>query len=321
MVSFIKLTRPLNLFIVALTMWVMWWWLLRSICAHNGIGLTMENWQFICLTLAVVLITAGGNVINDYFDQQIDKVNKPDKVIVGRFVKRRVAMGGHIILSGLGIVLGTLVSFSIGKPIYSILFLATVGILWWYSTNLKRLFLVGNITVALLSALVPLIVGLFEIPALRVDTIDLLLIDMEVEAIETFFTELWYWVLGYALFAFIGTLVRELQKDMADVPGDKAAGCQTAPIVLGFSVARYLSLFQHLLLLVGLLVLRKLSWFDNTFSYYYIGIAVILPVMISAGLTVMAEHRKQFVWAGMIIKLAMVTAILYAFFLGNEILK
>jgi 4-hydroxybenzoate polyprenyltransferase len=318
MLAFLKLTRPLNLLIVALTMFVMWWGLLRTLTHVNGLALQLAEWQFICLMLSVVLITAGGNVINDYFDQQIDKVNKPSKVIVGRFVKRRIAMGGHIVLSGVGILLGALVAVSIGRPTYVLVFPVAVAVLWFYSTRFKRTFLLGNIVVAIMTALVPLLVGLFEIPLLQRAHIDELLITQSVEDIIAYFTGLWYWIIAYAAFAFVSTLVRELQKDMADVPGDKVAGCNTAPIVLGYGVSRGLSLAQHMVLVVGLLVIRKVLP-DDGFSYYYIGILVILPILLSAGITMTATSRKRFVLAGRVMKFAMITAVLYAFVLSNAI--
>lgn len=297
-------------------MFVMWWGLIRALAESNGLQLQLEAWQFLSLVAAVVCITAGGNVINDYFDQQIDKVNKPDKVIVGRFVKRRVAMGGHIALSGLGILLGTLVAFSVGKPLLSLVFAVVVAILWFYSTRFKRTFLLGNIIVAILTAMVPILVGVFEIPLLRRGTTDELLINHSVEDIELYFDGLWYWILAYAAFAFVSTLVRELQKDMADVPGDREAGCQTVPIVAGYGVSRGLSLFQHMVLVVGLLVIRKLLP-DDGITYYYIGLLVILPILVSAGITMTATSRERFVMAGRVMKFAMITAVLYGLVLTN----
>lgn len=64
--------------------------------------------------LSTVLIAAGGNIINDYFDTRIDRINKPEEVIVGRTVKRRVAMMGHLLFSGLGFLLGTVVAWRTG---------------------------------------------------------------------------------------------------------------------------------------------------------------------------------------------------------------
>ena len=320
MIAFFKLTRPLNLLIVALTMIVMWWGLLRSLTHVNGLDLQLAIWQFAALMIAVICITAGGNVINDYFDQQIDKVNKPDKVIVGRFVKRRVAMGGHVALSSIGIILGGLVSWWVGKPIYVLVFIAAVTILWFYSTHFKRMFLMGNIVVAIMTALVPLVVGMFEIPLLRRAHTDELLIANTPAGIDSYFMGLWYWVIAYAAFAFVSTLVRELQKDMADVPGDRSAGCKTVPIVMGYGASRIISLLQHMTLVIGLLVIRKLLP-DDRISYYYIGLLIILPVLISAGLTMTASSRPEFVRAGRVMKFAMITAVLYALLLMNALVQ
>jgi 4-hydroxybenzoate polyprenyltransferase len=121
---------------------------------------------FWLLVASTVLVAAGGNVINDYFDTRIDRVNKPGQVIVGRSVKRRWAMLGHLMLTSLGVLLGAVVAWRSGQwHLVGIPLFAAAG-LWLYSIKFKRTFLLGNGLVALLVGLVPLTVGLYEVPAL-----------------------------------------------------------------------------------------------------------------------------------------------------------
>ena len=118
-----------------------------------------------CLLLATVFITAGGYVINDYFDIKTDLINK-GKVIVGTKIPRRKAMMWHNIFNIAGVAAGFYISWKAGYMMLGTLFLIVSGLLYFYSASYKRQFLIGNIIVALLTAMVPLLVVFYEWPAL-----------------------------------------------------------------------------------------------------------------------------------------------------------
>ena len=108
------------------------------------------------------------------------------------------------------------------------------------------------------------------------------------------------------------TLVREVQKDMADVKGDRAAGCRTVPIAWGMRCARTLALVHTGIIVAGLLMVRAVFLRDS-FSFWYIGIGIIGPLLLSAGFTYQASDRAEHVRAGNLMKLAMVMAVAFAF--------
>lgn len=339
MLAFLKLTRPLNLLIMVLTMAAMRYgvvgaWLDYTSAAIRSTSVVPNETliaeipdnrllhafsapHFWLLVLSTILIAAGGNVINDYFDTRIDRVNKPDQLIVGRTVKRRVAMAGHLVLSGLGLVIGVFVAWRSGQLRWALIPVLAVGALWYYSVRLKRAFLIGNGTVAFLSALVPVTVGLYEITALA-ETYprENWLTNVAGEKLKVIidFNEPWFWILGYGLFAFLSTLVRELQKDLADVKGDRADGCRTLPIVLGLRWGKAVAMLHLGLLLVCVLYARMAILHDRI-SYWYIGLIVIAPLLLSAGFTYNAMSRREYNTAGNLVKVAMVLAICYAFLL------
>lgn len=317
----IRLTRPLNLLIVALTMLVMRWgvvggWLVQSedrafrSLYGDPLGIVdpvyVEPWHqlgrldFILLLLSTVLIMAGGNVINDYFDTRIDRVNKPSNVIVGRSVKRRVAMAGHWALSGTGLLIGLFVAWRTHQLRLAFIPVFAVGALWFYSTTFKQRLLIGNGLVATLSALVPLLIGLYEVPGL----------ERAYGEMNLDFHILWSWIIGYSAFAFVSTLLRELQKDMADVRGDAANGCRTVPIAWGMKAARLLVAFWAMLIIVavGLLTDRV---FTDLVSRIYLYALVIIPILASCILTWNARNRDQHNRAGKVMKLAMVFAVAF----------
>lgn len=339
MLAFLRLTRPLNLLIIVFTMVAMRFGVVEAYLNTSSIDLAsmaqpsgttvlekvpgnsfthaFSGTLFWLLVASTVLIAAGGNVINDYFDTRIDRVNKPEAVIVGRSVKRRVAMMGHLVLSTLGVMLGMLAAWKSGQTALAAVPIFAAGALWYYSTKLKRTFLLGNGSVAFLVALVPLTVGLYEIPALAQAYGTSATVSMgngtEME-VKFGFSGLWGWIAGFAAFAFVTTLVRELQKDMADVKGDAADGCRTVPIVLGMQWAKALTLFYLAVAVIALLLVRSVVLTDK-FSYWYIGAGIVLPMLLSAGFTYNAHDRRGFNTAGNILKFAMAVAVAFAFFI------
>lgn len=337
MLDFLRLTRPLNLLIIIFTMVAMRYGVVQgyldvSTTDLQGMGSGgmifakipgntflhgFSTLHFWLLVFSTVLIAAGGNVINDYFDTRIDRVNRPNSVIVGRSVKRRVAMMGHLILTGAGVLLGALVAWRSGLLHLVALPVFSAAALWFYSTKLKRTFLLGNGLVATLVALVPLSVGLYEIPALLNtygSSAVAALPNGEALEIRFGFQGLWAWIIGFSGFAFLTTLVRELQKDMADIKGDKAEGCRTVPVVMGQKWAKAITLCYLAATIVALLLVRS-TLLQDQFSYWYIGAGIVIPLLLSAGFTFQATDRQGFITAGNIMKAAMAIAVTFAFFI------
>ncbi len=332
----IRLTRPLNLLIIAITMFLMRYGVvggnlehgLHELMAQVDVPVQRDQLQlpahfgpqmplvlFVLLVLSTVLIAAAGNMINDYFDTRIDRINKPDQVIVGRTVKRRVAMTGHLILSGLGLLIGAFVAWRAGMIQWAFIPAFSIGALWTYSTSFKRNLIIGNVMVALLTSLVPLTVGLYEITLMKnafaLHPMTVGVPNDAVYAMEVPYRELWYWIFAFTGFAFLSTLLRELQKDMADVKGDEAHGCRTIPIVWGMKWARALALLHTGVIIVLLLGLRKFVLHDEL-SFWYIGVGIVGPLLLSAGFTWSATTREEFVRAGNVLKVAMVLAVCFA---------
>ena len=208
MIDLLRLTRPINLLIIALTMYLMRSKVLGTLLEAAEGSLLMSPLDFLLLVISTVLIAAGGNVINDYFDTRIDRINRPHNVIVGRTVKRRVAMVFHVVLSAVGLVIGLFVAWHTGQHVLALIPAFSIGALWTYSTTFKRRFLIGNGLVAVLTALVPLSVGLYEIPMQHQHYAGMLQGNVRnAEDLALFLDVLWAWIIGYSAFAFLSTLV------------------------------------------------------------------------------------------------------------------
>ncbi len=178
---------------------------------------------FLALTLSTVCIAAAGYIINDYYDVKIDAINKPDRLLVGRIIRRRQAMFAHLVLSVVGVLIGGLLLVPVG-----LINLGAALLLWGYSARLKKLPLIGNIAIGLLSASMLLVVAVYN-DVLNKTT------------------------LGYALFALLISLIREIIKDIEDMKGDASFECRTLPIVLGMRGAKYV-LYPLIIAFLALLV-------------------------------------------------------------------
>jgi 4-hydroxybenzoate polyprenyltransferase len=264
--------------------------------------------------LATVLITAAGYVINDYFDTKTDLLNRPEKVILGRKLNRRWAILLHIIFNTLGIGLGAYISFYIGLPVLTLVFVLITGILWFYSTTYKRQFLIGNVIVALLTALVPLMVLLFEIPLLR-EKYGLLMIELKAS-----FNYVILWVVAFSFYAFLLTLIREIIKDIEDFEGDNAYGRNTLPIVIGVMNTKIV-IITFILLTQFSLIYVYFRFLKDTITLIYFSIFLIIPLLLLLYKIIVANDKKNYHFASSLSKAIMFAGILYALVANYLILQ
>lgn len=305
MYAYLKLIRYPNLIIVVLTQYLMRWGIIEPMLEVNRFNLQLDSFHFFLLVLSTVCITAAGYVINDYFDTHTDLLNRPREVLVGTKIHRRFAMIFHLVLNIVGIGVGLYLSFHIGIPYLGLLFLLVAGVLWFYSTTYKRQFLVGNIIVAVLTALVPLMVVVFEIPLLNEEYKDLLLQQ------NMNFMYLFHWVLVFAFFAFMMNLMREIVKDIEDYEGDRVYGRKSLPVVLGLRASKNI---VNLLILITLTGLNYVyfSYLQDTITLIYFSLFLYLPFIFLIVKNVKSTDRADFKLVGNILKVIMLFGVLYA---------
>ena len=315
MKSFLKLIRWQNLVIVALTMVLMRYALLDTLLGEmqvfiiqGKIGEAAMQVQFplinfILLVAVTVLITAGGYIINDYFDINTDIINRGEAV-VGSQISQRQAMTLHNLFNLIGVGLGFYISWRSGYTLLGVLFLVVSGLLYFYSASYKRQLLIGNVIVALLAAMVPMLVAIYEWSAVyRFYAIN---------AAETpDLSFIFYWIGGFALFAFLTTLTREIIKDIEDYEGDAAYGHDTVPIVLGILTSKIIVIALITITLAALYAV----WYLFVFDYYtlvYISAFIAIPLAFVIITIFRSTNRRQFRAASRLMKAIMLAGILYS---------
>lgn len=220
--SIFRLFRPINLLLIVITQFLVRYCLiLPAFLTEQHITgeypAHLDKLYFSLLVLSTILIAAAGNVINDVYDQAIDELNRPGTNQVGVSISPENARRLFLWLSVLGCLCGLVVAWKIGKPVLALVQVFSAYSLYMYASLYKRKFLLGNLLIALLSALVPITIALFE---------------------PEFYRNIIY-VLIYALFAFLITLIRELLKDAEDIEGDRLGGCDSLPVRYGLPTTRF----------------------------------------------------------------------------------
>jgi 4-hydroxybenzoate polyprenyltransferase len=223
--------------------------------------------SLVWLIVASVAIAAGGYIINDYFDLNIDQINKPGKNVFAGTIHRRWAIIWHFALNLIGI-LATGIAVGLDKWYLVFANIFCITLLWFYSTSFKRQLLIGNVVISLLTAWTVLIL-FFSFTSPREAIVG------NSEATIKFFRTSFL----YGGFAFISSLIREAIKDMEDMEGDARYGCRTLPIVAGIRSAKiYITIWTVVLLaaliILQLYVLQFQWWYAIAYSILF----VILPL-------------------------------------------
>ena len=238
LIAIIKIARPVNFLITFASVIVS-----AIICAPENLLIL----KVFLATLSAGLAASAGNIINDIFDIEIDRINQPQRPLPSGTLTIKEAYSFYFVCLILSVILSVFVS-------YFALIIVVVSnlILIVYSKYLKRIPLVGNITVAFLTGLVFIFGGVVvENPSAAIIP---------------------------ASFALMINLIRELVKDMQDVEGDKGAGIITFPIKFGFLRTKYLMLIPSVILIIMTTI--PFIYEIYKIEYFVVVMVIVNPLLI-----------------------------------------
>ncbi|MCF1750161.1 geranylgeranylglycerol-phosphate geranylgeranyltransferase [Mariniradius sediminis] len=277
--GFLKMSRPVNLVIVAFAQLMTAYFLVETTGSGHSVLLDPNLYAII---LSTVILAAAGYMINDYYDVKIDYVNKPEEVIIGKGMKRRMVLFLHSALNFTGIGIGYIVS-----PKIALINFIAAFLLWLYSNSLKRQPFIGNLVVALLTGVTIWIIGFYYQKS------ELL-------------------VLTYAIFAFFLNLIREIIKDIEDRQGDRKHGCRTLPIVIGFRNTKKVIFVIAIGFVCAILIVT--FKINNQLLFYYFGGLSLLFFLFMYKIYI-ADRKAHFTQLSVLSKLLMLTGIMSMGFL------
>ena len=234
-ISFLKLIRFHNLLIIILTQIVIKIFLINPYINSSALSVL----QFCLYLLALISVVAGGYIINDIYDIEIDKINKPSTRIVNKEISIKFAMRIYYIMNFVGFTIGFFVAHYINRFSFGLIFIFMAFSLWKYSKDFKKKFLIGNLQVAFLTALSIIMIALFDILPIGMSNNNGKEIILKI-------------ILIYAGFSFIITLIREIIKDLEDIEGDQKIGANTLAIEYGIKKTKQIIAFLILIPIFGI---------------------------------------------------------------------
>ena len=294
MLKFLQLIRFPNLVMIALTQFLFfYYWIVPFDDCYIKIDL------FSCVVLATILIAAGGNIINDFFDIKTDRINKPNRVCIGTFISKKNALLLYFIVTISGIGLGSYASFAINRSWISLIFIAITILLYLYSSHLKGIPIVGNILVSILVASsLLLLIAFNKEHTIRGKHFNFFN-DVSLIAITI-----------YSIFAFWMNLMRELVKDNEDVNGDYNANMKTLSIVLGRNYVNKIAGISAGLLLCFILYIINKFLQGKTVTTIYALITLLLPLLYFIIKIWQADTKREYKLLSFLLKLIMLFGIL-----------
>ena len=303
--AFLRLVRLPNLIMIAVTQLLFYFSLVPLYFGDEVVvKSSFKNLHYLLLIISSLLIAAAGNIINDYFDRNIDEINKPEKKIIDKLIKRRWAIVMHIVFSLTAIFIGFYIDSQ--TPVFWLGFSNTICVLllFAYSISFKKKLLVGNVLISLLTAWVIFVCFLCYYRTLTCKGCEPTL---EWPAILRRFIRISFL---YAGFAFVISLIREVVKDMEDIEGDKKYGCKTIPISWGIPASKVF-VAVWLVVLIGMISIVQvyawqLGWY---WSAAYSIVLIIVPLFWILRKVYQAQVPKDYHRLSTVIKLVMLAGL------------
>ena len=302
--TFLRLIRVKNLIIVAITQYLLQYLIVSPYHDENGTLPVLDDIHFALLVLVTVLVAAGGYVINDLNDIEIDKLNKPNEMAIGNGVSEKQANWLYWFLTILGTGISIYMAWKVEKPLWFLLFPIAVFLLWSYSAYFKKSFLVGNIIVSFFAAGVAGIVLFPEVFSMALQEIN----QKTIFLISVF--------MGYVFFAFSSTMMREIIKDMEDMEGDKEFGAQTFPIVSGIKNAKILVNLWGGILMIGFLFFLGILFQQGHIYPFAFGLFLVLfPLLFVIFKIYKSETVSDFGQISQVLKMIMLAGLVFLVFI------
>ena len=260
---FLRLIRPLNLAIIAFTM-------IASFIHLKGLSeysrYTYNLFNLVLLIGSTVIIAAAGNIINDYFDVKADRINKPEKLIITKHIKRRWAIVSHWSFNGIGFISGIYLSIYYQSIIFVFIHLISINLLWFYSMYFKRKVFFGNLIIAVLTGMIPVLTLLYVCFSISLQS--------DLNVVPLLISEDLNLIYIVALLAALSNLSREIIKDMQDMSGDRMIYVKSLPMAIGVFNSKVIStVIMIFVILLCLFEANNLNW----------SISMVWPLAVSAG--------------------------------------
>ena len=262
------------------------------------LNVSLDHFHYGLLTLSTLCIAIAGYIVNDIYDVEADRINKPERLYVGKKIPRTKAYNLFIAFNSVGLISGMYLSYHVGHTSYFIIYVLTSLLLYQYAKHIKKKLLLGNLLVAFavfLSIVLPLVFDLLPV--------------------TNPLNESKQWVVFkligvFGLFGFFLTIIREFVKDLEDVKGDEKIGARSLPIVLGMQKAKGIVLICALLLSAAVAFFALMLISIDKMATVYLSAFVVAPLLFFMYYLWKAKSHQQLHRSSGILKIVMLLGIL-----------
>ena len=248
----------------------------------NEVFLSGPLWLVI---LASSLSIAGGYIINNFYDQEKDLINRPRRSKLDRMLRQQTKLSGYFILNFAAVLAASAVSFSA-----ALFFSGFIFLMWYYSHRLKKIIFVGNLTSAMLSVM-PLFI------------------------LVVYYKSFSSIIVVHACFLLLLLASRELLKDLENLTGDLVQGYKTIPVVYGVTPTKVIGVA-----LIGLTYLPSLililNYDLNAMRYYFFATMIVLPY--GAYLLWRAKEKRDYLVLHALLRLGIIIGVMSIVLLNPE---
>jgi len=294
LIPFLKLIRWKNLVMLGLIQLLFKYIYFETF----NVDTALNTLDFLILMVATLSIAAAGYILNDVYDIKVDKINKPNKVLVTRKISVARANQAYNLLNGIGLLCGLYVAYRVDKLSFVAIFVITIMLLKVYNSGLKKRPFIGNLLISVMVSVSILIVGVFDlIPEVTEDNI--------IKQYRAFRV-----LLDYAVFAFMFMVLREIVKDIEDVNGDRLERMKTLPIILGRRRAKNLVFVLSFIPLILITFYSFQNFSQLPFILAYMLLAVTMPLLYFMTKIIYAKYKKDYIFASKLLKWIMLLGML-----------
>lgn len=307
MLEILRLVRIRTIAFAAFTMYAMRYFVVLPMLELNGFAIQMPGWEFTLLVVAICCLISGAYVINDYFDTKTDRISGVKNIVVGRSISRRMAIILHSVLNVVAVAIAFYLGIRLGEWEIGLLFLLVSVVLWFYSSTYKKRFLIGNVLVGLLAALIPVSAIIYEIPLLN---------RAYAEPTGSDFVYMFYWIFGFSWFIFLNTLMYEINKDIYTLEGDRENGNRTIPVRLGIQATQRTLTGLAIVAIVSAVAIYFVEFASSREVLIYLLAGIVLPYVlyIVAVNSRKPRRRRQLTWIRAIMVLCIGLSVLLKHF-------
>jgi 4-hydroxybenzoate polyprenyltransferase len=303
--DFILFLRPFNLVMVFAIFWIFEYFIFEPLFASHGFGLSLKSFQLDLIAFNTVLVAMTGYLINDWYDQSIDRLNKPYRFLVKYSVSSARFFGLIWLPILFVIVIAVFLAFSLRSFHWVWIYPFFTFIMWCYASSLKLKGLVGNIVVSFSIAAIPWLILLAE------KTGFILLKNLDQDAASQLVLHLSI----FSLLIFLSNMARELVKDIEDAKGDKSQNSGSFFLKKGLKKTKRLVLVSVLLVLgLEIALIMKSIWITNQFIYLSFGVLVVSVFL--AFKVLKSSEKAHFSSLSFVLKILMLIGLIQVLCLG-----